>query len=99
MESYKTNKNMFFLVRFGFYWFLNDAERYSSIYVDVLSYKGFDGTIADNHKVKSTAAYPVGGCALRAPPLLQSMFRLSRSNIPAFVFPISLLRSSGYPSR
>jgi len=29
---------MFFLVRVGFYWFLNDAERYSSIYVDVLKY-------------------------------------------------------------
>jgi len=28
---------------------LNDAERYSSIYVDDLSYKGFGGTIADNH--------------------------------------------------
>ena len=41
---------MFFLVRIGFYWFLNDAERYSSIYVDDLSYKGFGGTIADNHK-------------------------------------------------
>jgi len=44
-----TNKNLFFLVRIGFYWFLNDAERYSSIYVDDLSYKGFGGTIADNH--------------------------------------------------
>jgi hypothetical protein len=28
---------MFFLVRVGFYWFLNDAERYSSIYVDDLT--------------------------------------------------------------
>ena len=41
---------MFFLVRIGFYWFLNDAERYSSIHVDVLSYKGFGCTITDNHK-------------------------------------------------
>jgi len=40
---------MFFLVLVGFYWFLNDAERYSSIYVDELSCKGFGGTIADNH--------------------------------------------------
>ena len=40
---------MFFLVCIGFYWFLNDAERYSSTYEDVLSYKGFDGTITDNH--------------------------------------------------
>jgi len=29
---------------------LNDAERYFSIYVDVLSYNVFGGTIADNHK-------------------------------------------------
>ena len=49
MQSYKTNENMFFLVRVVFYWFLNDAERYSSIYVDDLSYKGFGGMIADNH--------------------------------------------------
>ena len=42
---------MFFLVRIGFYWFLNDAERYSSIYVDVSSYKGFGGTITDNQKI------------------------------------------------
>ena len=41
---------MFFLVRIGFYWFLNDAERYSSIYVDALSYSVFGGTIEDNHK-------------------------------------------------
>ena len=27
---------MFFLVRVGFYWFLNDAERYSSIKYIVL---------------------------------------------------------------
>jgi len=45
----KTNKNLFFLVRVGFYWFLNDAERYSSIYVDDLSYNVFGGKIADNH--------------------------------------------------
>jgi len=45
-----TNKNLFFLVCIGFYWFLNDAERYFSIYVDVLSYKGFGGTIEGNHK-------------------------------------------------
>jgi len=31
-----TNKNLFFHVRVGFYWFLNDAERYSSIYVNIV---------------------------------------------------------------
>ena len=41
---------MCFLVLVGFYWFLNDAERYSSICVAVSSYEGFGGTITDNHK-------------------------------------------------